>query len=58
MCNREKEACLEDMPMVVTFHSQQALAAVQVFCVHLQEGPQEAVDLLNIHTPIKHDADR
>jgi len=52
MCNREKPARLEDMPMVVPIHSQQALAAVQVFCVHLQEGPQEAVDLLNIHTPI------
>ncbi len=52
MCNRETAACLEDMAIRVPLHSQQALAAVQVLCVLLQEGTQEAVDLENIHTPI------
>lgn len=39
MCNRENPACLEDMAIRVPIHSEQALAAVQVLCVLLQEGP-------------------
>ncbi len=52
MCNREKAACLEDMAIRVSIHSQQALAAVQIFCVLLKERPQEAVDLMDVHTAI------